>query len=353
MTEVLVFAAQALIIFLVIAAVIILISLVVSRSQQASDLEITPLHDKWKDLELFLKSFTLGKDEIKSEKKKLKQEKKAEKKAEKKNPIPVAHSNVFVLRFDGDIKANQVENLREEVNAILQVATNKDEVVVVLESPGGIVSGYGLAASQLLRLRDRGIKVTACVDEVAASGGYLMAVTATQILAAPFAVIGSVGVVAQVPNFNKFLKKHDVEFKEYTAGEFKRTVSIFGEITPAGEAKFKEQLEDTHVLFKEFVQKYRPNLNVSQIATGEYWYGQSALALGLIDGIKTSDDYLMEKMSEKKSLFEITYKLKVPLSERLAEAVGASFDAMVGASYDAVVRKISERAAKNAGKIGL
>lgn len=316
MSEVLIFAAQTLIVFFAIIGVIILIAVLIARSQQANDLEITPLHEKWKEIALFMKSFTLTKDDLKAEKKKAKKEKK-----EDETP-KVGH--VFVIRFDGDIKANQVENLREEINAILQVAKLEDEVVVVLESPGGVVSGYGLAASQLLRLREFGLKLTVCVDEVAASGGYLMAVTAHQILAAPFAIIGSIGVVAQVPNFNKLLKKHDIDYKEYTAGEYKRTVSLFAEITPAGEEKFRQQLEETHVLFKEFVQKHRPQLNLPAIATGEYWYGEHALKLGLIDGIRTSDDYLFERANEKKAVLEVSYKHKAALSEKLAEFISTS-----------------------------
>lgn len=334
MNEVLIFAAQTLIIFLAVAAIVVMIAVIIARNQQGSDLEITPLHEKWKDLKFFMKSFVLSKDELKGERKKLKKERKAE----EKHSVP--HSTVFVLRFDGDVKANQVESLREEINSILQIASAQDEVVVVLESPGGMVSTYGLGASQLLRLRDRGVKLTVCVDVVAASGGYLMAVTAHQILAAPFAIIGSIGVIAQVPNFHKLLKRHDIEYKEYTAGEFKRTVSLFGEITPAGEAKFKEQLEETHVLFKDFVQRYRPNLQLQQIATGEYWYGERALQLGLIDGIKTSDEYLLERAAEKKPVFEISFNQKVPLSEKLADFMGS------------VLQSLSNRISKEAAKTG-
>jgi serine protease SohB len=342
MNEVLIFAAQSLIVVVAFAAIIILIATMVARNQGGSDLEITPLDEKWKDLQFFMKSFTLDKAGMKAEKKRLKKEKKVAAKADHDED----KGSVYVINFDGDIKANQVDSLREEVNAILQIATAKDEVVVILESPGGIVSGYGLAASQVLRLRDRGIKVTSCVDEVAASGGYLMAVTSHQILAAPFAILGSIGVVAQVPNFNRFLKKHDVDFKEYTAGEFKRTVSIFGEITSAGEAKFKEQLEQTHHQFKDFVLRYRPNLQLQEIATGEYWYGERALQLGLIDGIKTSDDYLFEKMDEKKPIFEVKYKQKVPLSEKLAELVSVTASKMAESMTRGVTRTLTKEATK-------
>ncbi|MBX3018501.1 MAG: protease SohB [Bdellovibrionaceae bacterium] len=342
MSEVLIFAAQALIIFLVIAGLIVLLAMMIARGSASSDLEVTALDEKWKDLKFFMNSFVLDKDELKAEKKRLKKEKKAESKL----PEPEPQGRVFVFRFDGDVKANQVDSLREEINAVIQVAGPQDEAVIVLESPGGMVSGYGLAAAQLLRLRDRGVKVTSCVDQVAASGGYLMAVTSHQILAAPFAILGSIGVVAQVPNFNRLLKRHDIEYKEYTAGEFKRTVSIFGEITPAGEAKFKEQLEETHVQFKDFVHRYRPNLRLEEVATGEYWYGERALQLGLIDAIKTSDDYLFEKLAEKKQILEVKHKQKLPLSEKLAEMVSASVAASIAASSKALTRTLSKEATK-------
>lgn len=312
--EVLIFAGKALVVVVCLGALILLIGLIVARSQMAPEMEVTPLHEKLQSLRLALLDFISSKKEMKLERKKLKKEEKKE--AETKG------SKTYVVHFEGDVKASQVEALREEITAILQVATPEDEVVAVIESPGGMVSTYGLAASQLLRLREAQIPLTVCVDVVAASGGYLMAVVAQKILAAPFAIVGSIGVVAQVPNFNRLLKKHDVDFKEYTAGEFKRTVSVLGEITPKGEEKFREQLEQTHILFKGFVQKYRPQIDMMKVATGEYWYGQQAMDLGLIDGIKTSDDYLLEKFKNKSQIFEISFEKKVPLSEKLAGVLG-------------------------------
>ena len=202
-------------------------------------------------------------------------------------------------------------------------ASSSDQVVINVDSPGGVVNGYGLAASQVVRLRDKNIPVTICVDQVAASGGYLMSVPAQKIYAAPFAIIGSIGVVAQVPNFHRLLKKNDVDYKEYTAGEFKRTVSLLGEVTEKGEKKFLEQLEDTHVLFKSFVGRYRPNLNLAKVATGEYWYGEQALELGLIDGIKTSDDLLLE-LSQTHLILKVSFEEKQSWSEKLSGVLGRS-----------------------------
>jgi serine protease SohB len=288
--------------------------MVASRAQQKNELEVEPIDKKYKDFAFFLKSFTSTKDEMKEEKKKRKAEKK-----HKKEDSP--KKKVFVLNFDGDINASQTENLREEITAVLQVATSDDEVVVKVESPGGVVHGYGLAASQLMRLREHQIPLTVCVDKVAASGGYLMACVANRIVSAPFAIVGSIGVVAQVPNFHRVLRKHDVDYKEYTAGEYKRTVSLFGEITPKGEERFQERLHDTHVLFKNFVHRFRPHVDLAIVATGDYWFGEEAKQLGLVDELKTSDDYLLS-FEKDTPIFELNYEVKQTLSDRLSGMVG-------------------------------
>ena len=226
---------------------------------------------------------------------------------------------IYVLNFDGDVKASAVESLREEITAILTIATPDDEVVLCLESPGGMVHTYGLAASQLIRITKKDIPLTVVVDAVAASGGYMMACIGSKILAAPFAIIGSIGVVAQLPNFHRLLKKNDIDFELFTAGEHKRTVTMFGENTEKGKAKFVEELEDTHELFKSFVSEHRPQVNVSEVATGEIWYGQRALENNLIDDIQTSDEYLMSKREEC-NIYQVSYETKKTFQEKLGFA---------------------------------
>ena len=223
---------------------------------------------------------------------------------------------VFVLDFVGDIAASATVNLREEITAILQVARPQDEVLLRLESEGGVVHGYGLAASQLQRLRARKLRLTVAVDKVAASGGYLMACVADEIIAAPFAIVGSIGVVAQVPNVHRLLQKHDVDMEVHTAGEYKRTLSIVGRNTEAGRRKFREELDDTHALFKEFVAAHRPQLDLETVATGEHWFGTRAQALRLVDQLLTSDDWLLARFG-KADLFGLRYRRRKPLSERL------------------------------------
>ncbi len=238
--------------------------------------------------------------------------------AEDKAPAE-ARPRVYVIRFQGDIHASQVEALRREVTAILTTATPSDEVVAVVDSPGGEVSAYGLAASQLARVRSREIPLTVAVDRVAASGGYLMAVVANRILAAPFALVGSIGVAAEIPNVHRLLRKFDVEYDVYTAGEHKRPVTVFGENTDAGRAKLQEELDDVHTLFREFVGSYRPTIDVARIATGEAWMGQRAKDLALIDELATSDEYLAAAC-DRAEVFEVKWvQPKRPLERVLGQ----------------------------------
>ncbi|MFD1217874.1 MULTISPECIES: protease SohB [Microbulbifer] len=226
---------------------------------------------------------------------------------------------LFVVRFDGDIKASALSNLREEITSILQIAGSEDEVVVCLESPGGMVANYGLAASQLARVRSAGVKLTIVVDKVAASGGYMMACVADRILAAPFAMLGSIGVVAQLPNFHRLLQRNDVDFEMFTAGEYKRTVTMFGENTEEGKEKFQSDLEEIHTLFQHFVSEYRPQLDVAKVATGEVWFGQRALDLNLVDEIKTSDEYLTAQ-AKQADLFQVEYKERQNIAKKFGLA---------------------------------
>lgn len=230
---------------------------------------------------------------------------------------------LFVLDFDGDIHASATENLREEVSAILPELKEGDEVLLRLESPGGVVHGYGLAASQLSRIRDAGTPLTICVDKVAASGGYMMACVADRIIAAPFAVIGSIGVLAQLPNFHRLLKKNDIDFELFTAGEYKRTLTLFGENTDKGREKFAEELEETHALFKHFVSENRPTLDIDRVATGEIWYGQQAVDEGLVDELATSDAIIHSRLKDS-DVFEVRFVRKRNWQEKLGVAAEAA-----------------------------
>ena len=224
---------------------------------------------------------------------------------------------IYVLDFKGDVQASAVEHLREEITLILSMArAGRDRVVLRLDSPGGMVHGYGLAAAQLARLREAGFHLTACVDKVAASGGYMMACIAQEIVCAPFAVVGSIGVVAQMPNFHKLLQHLKVDFDVYTAGEYKRTVTVFGENSDDGKTKFESELQQTHQLFKHFVEKYRPQLDVAVVATGEHWYGEDAIKLKLIDSLQTSDAYLLSLLPTHE-IYALHSRQKPTLAEKL------------------------------------
>ncbi len=262
----------------------------------------------------------------KAEKKAAKIKAKAAKKARRKGDDAASaerRKRMFVLDFDGDLRASATDNLREEISVVLSQTQEGDEILLRVESPGGMVHGYGLAASQLRRIRDADVPLIVAVDKVAASGGYMMACVGERIIAAPFAVLGSIGVLAQLPNFHRLLKKHDIDFELMTAGEYKRTLTVFGENTDEGRAKFAQELEETHALFKDFVSANRPALDIDKVATGEVWYGSQALEEGLIDEVKTSDDLVQERLSEW-DVFEVTFVHKKNWQEKLGLAAEGS-----------------------------
>jgi serine protease SohB len=310
-------AKAATIVVGVIAVIGVGMSMGLRRSSpEGGHLDVRKLNDRLEDMGRVMRQAFLPESAFK---KSIKQEDRARKKADKERGASDDRRRVYVLDFDGDLQASKVDHLRNEITAVLTSARDQDEVVVRIESPGGMVHGYGLAASQLERVRQRKIRLVTAVDKVAASGGYLMAAVSDYIIAAPFALVGSIGVVAQIPNVHRLLKKHDVDVEVLTAGKYKRTLTVFGENTEQGRAKFVEELEDVHALFQEFVQTNRPQVSIDEIATGEAWYGRRALEHRLVDELSTSDAYLT-KACEDSDVYEVRWvEHKNPIERVLAQ----------------------------------
>lgn len=307
------FFGKVVIIFLAIAGILLLLFALALRSKLKPDFQVEDINEKLSQFEEHLGSIILNK-----------KEQKAIQRAEKERHKAAARGQsrkIYVLDFKGDMEASHVKELSDEITAVLTIAKPGDEAVICVESPGGTVHGYGLGAAEILRLKNAGIKVTVCVDKVAASGGYMMACTADKIIAAPFAILGSIGVLAMVPNVHRLLKKYDVDYEEISAGEYKRTVSMLGEITDKGRAKFREQIEDTHTLFKNFVNSHRPQVDMSKVATGEYWFGVRALELKLVDELATSDEYLFAQRQSAR-IFGIRILPKKKIGEKLQDMIG-------------------------------
>ena len=316
------FLVKALIIVAAIGGLAILIARL-ARSSEPKDQEIKvrSLDERYDDMRDAMNGAMLDRKERKALAKTHKKEAKATAKARRGHE---PGKRIYVLAFKGDIRASAVKRLGAEIDAVLIAARpGTDEAVVRIESPGGTVTGYGLAAAEILRLRERKINVTASVDQVAASGGYMMACAADRIVAAPFAIVGSIGVVAPVPNLHRLLKKNEIDFEEITAGEFKRTVSVLGEITPAGREHFREKLDTTHQAFKDHVAQCRPNVDVARVANGDYWLAREALALGLVDEIMTGDELLF-RARDAARLYEVSTEARKTLLQQLLSGFGAA-----------------------------
>ena len=317
------FLVKALIIVAAIGGLAILIARLTrsGESKEDQEIKVRSLDERYDDMRDAMNGALLDRKERKALAKTLKKETKA---AAKGRRSQEPGKRIYVLVFKGDMRASAVKRLGAEIDAVLIAArAGTDEAVIRIESPGGTVTGYGLAAAEILRLRERKINVTASVDQVAASGGYMMACAADRIVAAPFAIVGSIGVVAPVPNLHRLLKKNEIDFEEITAGEFKRTVSVLGEITPAGREHFREKLDTTHQAFKDHVAQCRPKVDIDRVANGDYWLAREALPLGLVDEIMTGDELLF-RARDKARLYEVSTEARKTLLQQLVSGLGAT-----------------------------
>ena len=311
----------------VLISILLILSFAVNSKRSKSDgsLEVTNINNELVTLEENIKKNILTSKEFKKFIK------------HRKKNLKMLNKKLFVIDFKGNIKASEIISLRREISGIILSHKKGDEVLLRLENSGGTVHEHGLAASQLKRIKDKRIPLTICVDKVAASGGYMMACVANKIISSPFAIIGSIGVLAQVPNFNKLLKNKGVDFEQHTAGNYKRTVTMFGENTDKDREKLGEQLEDIHMLFKDFIVSQRKNVDIEKVATGEYWYGKSALDLNLVDQIMTSDEYILS-MKDRFDIIHIKYKPSKTFADKFAKVSsslsGKILSAFSQKSYD-------------------
>lgn len=325
-------AKIATVIIAIILILLFIFSVGLRKQNKKGDLKLIDLSEAYRERQREMQQVKMSDAEykvwLKTYKKQRKIEEKKQKADAKVGQTTVKKPCLFVIDFKGSMSANEVNALREEITAILSIADNKDEVLLRLESPGGVVHGYGLAASQLNRLREKGLKLIVSVDKVAASGGYMMACVADRIVAAPFAIIGSIGVVAQVPNFHRLLKKKDIDVELHTAGEYKRTLTLLGENTEQGRKKFVQDLNETHQLFKDFVHQKRPALDINAVATGEHWYGSQAKEKGLIDEIGVSDDLIINQI-EAREIIAVTYTPAKRFVDRLMGSMIENIDKLL------------------------
>lgn len=321
------FAAKTVTIVVALGVLAALVAGLTRRGRQPDQLQVTRLNDRYADHKRALEASILPRRSFKTEEKARRRARRALGKRSGEEARKARR--VFVMNFRGDIRASAVAALREEVTALLTVARSDDEVVLRLENAGGLVHDHGLAASQLARIRSRGIPLTVAVDKIAASGGYMMACVGTRIIAAPFAVLGSIGVLLQLPNFHRLLDTHGIDFELLKGGEYKRKLTLFGENTREDRARMQQEIDDTHALFKDFVRENRPQLDIGAVGTGEHWFGRRAVELALCDELRTSDDYLLAA-SDEAELYEVVYAARKPMLRKLVDVAGNLSEVILG-----------------------
>ncbi len=318
----------------VVVAIAVITALIVNltqRKKQRGELRVTNLSEQYKEMREELAVALLDGPQQKCGTKRKRKKAGGESgraRAKLGSMEPNSKPRAWVLDFKGSMDAHEVASLREEITAVPAAVKPRDQVILRLESPGGVVHGYGLAASQLQRLRDKQIPLTVAVDKVAASGGYMMACVANKIVAAPFAILGSIGVVAQIPNLHRFLKNKDIDIELHTAGQYKRTLTMLGENTDEGRRKFREDLNETHQLFKDFVHQMRPSLDIEAVATGEHWYGVQALEKGLVDLVETSDELLLG-LIDNHDVIGVRYQQRKKMLDRFTGSAAESADRLL------------------------
>ena len=210
-------------------------------------------------------------------------------------------SNLYYLEFEGDIQASEAAKLKQEILVCLQVAKPTDVFLILVESSGGSVSNYGDLYSVMEMIKKRGHTLWVAIDRVAASGGYLISLPADKIFATPFALIGSIGVLSEVPNFGGLLDKYGVKMEEYTAGERKMNISMFRENGEEQKEHHRKKLGKIHELFKAQLVKYRGGLiekkgvDIGELMEGDFWMGENAFELGLVDELKSSVEILLDE----------------------------------------------------------
>ena len=314
-------AQTATVVLAVVAVVVAAVALSRRKTKHLGEIQVTDVNRRLEAAGDRIRAAQLPKKLHKLLEKQRKLEHKARLKKAESGPC------IYLIDFKGDLRASAIAGLREEISAILEVAKPGDEVLLRLESGGGLVNRYGLAAAQLLRLRDAQLPLTVMVDSVAASGGYLMAAAADRIVASPFALVGSIGVIAQVPNFHRWLQAKNIDWEQFTAGKFKRTVTLFGENTDAGRAKLREELEEIHGLFRAFVQGRRAELDLDKVATGEAWLGSKAMELGLVDELATSDE-IVRRACERGRVLQVSFQRRLSLPERVRVSAQSAWDSI-------------------------
>lgn len=318
------FLAKSLTVLFVVLIILSALTSMSRKGRMGESLEVRHLNERYRQLERTLRQKVSGWQSLRHWLRNRRKQKSSQ-----PQPVDPEAPRTYVIRFQGDLRATQVDNLREEISVVLALTRpSVDRVLVAIESGGGLVAAYGLAAAQLARIREAGVELTVTVDRVAASGGYLMAAVANRIIAAPFAIVGSIGVVAQIPNVHRLLKRNDIDIELLTAGQFKRTLTILGKNTPEGRVKFQQELEETHVLFKNYLHRYRPQLDLETLATGEHWYGEQALALQLVDELKTSDEVIMSRIREG-NVYEVRFEQRKPIGKRITLAVEQTVDRLL------------------------
>ena len=194
-------------------------------------------------------------------------------------------------------------------------------VAIQINSPGGSAVQSTLIYKRLRALaEEKDLKVYVFAEDVAASGGYMLALAGDEIYADESSIVGSIGVISATFGFPGLLEKIGVERRVYTAGTNKDTLDPFLPEKPADVKRIKAIQQDVHAAFIDMVKTRRGDKLTKadkELFTGEFWSGKTAAELGLIDGIADLRSKMREVFGE-----DVRFKLVVPSTSWLRRKRG-------------------------------
>lgn len=234
---------------------------------------------------------------------------------------------VSVLRLHGIIAAQARGATLNDAGlaSLIQKAFTRGKpaaVALSINSPGGSPSQSSLIAARIRRLADeKGVKVYAFIEDVAASGGYYIAAAADEIWVDRHSIVGSIGVISAGFGLDEFISRHGIERRVYTAGKSKSMLDPFRPEKAEDVARLKELQEHIHAGFIDHVKSRRSGkLDESrELFDGEIWVGDGATGTGLVDGV----GHLVPKMKDvfgKDVVFK-PYEQRRPLLSRFGASL--------------------------------
>ena len=242
-----------------------------------------------------------------------------------------------IIDIKGEIGDGEAVNAEDTVASLQSAFENKNTkgIILRINSPGGSPVQAGIINDEITRLRKLHPKVPiyAVVEDICASGGYYIAVSADKIYVDKASIVGSIGVLMDGFGFTGTMQKFGVERRLLTAGTNKAMLDPFSPVNPKHKAYAQQMLDDIHQQFIDTVRQGRGERlkETPEIFSGLFWTGEKSIELGLADGLGSTDSVARDVIKEENLVDFTTHE---GLADRVAKHFGASAaHALLGSTF--------------------